>query len=305
MAFARLSHLFTTNTLLAGIVLMLLGDMMFSLNDAMGKIMVISFSVGQVLLIRSVGAFIVLGPMLARQGAIDLFHVEKPWLQVLRVIMATADTGLFYAAVVYLPLADAMSFYMAGPIYVTALSHFFLGEKVGWRRQIAIYIGFIGVIIILKPSTAAFSPASMLALAGSIAFAISTVLNRRLRHTSDTTLVTWQTIGALLVGVALVPFDWKAPSLTETGMMLLLGVVSCVAHLLITRAAKLAPASVLAPLHYSLLLWSVILGLVLFSQFPEPRVLIGSAVVVLAGMFIFHRQKIVDDVPADVPKSIN
>lgn len=305
MAFARLSNLFTTNTLLAGIALMLLGDMMFSLNDAMGKIMVITFSVGQVLLIRSVGAFIILGPMIARQGAAGLFHVEKPWLQVLRVVMATLDTGLFYAAVVYLPLADAMSFYMAGPIYVTALSHFFLGEKVGWRRQAAIYIGFIGVIIILKPSAAAFSPASMLALAGSIAFAISTVLNRRLRNTSDTTLVTWQTIGALLVGAALVPFAWKTPTLPETGMMLLLGVVSCVAHLLITRAAKLAPASVLAPLHYSLLLWAVILGLLLFSQFPEPRVLVGAAVIVLAGLFIFHRQKVVDDGPADVPNSIN
>lgn len=305
MAFTRLSRLFTTNTLLAGIALMLLGDMMFSLNDAMGKIMVVSFSVGQVVLIRSVGAFLVLGPMIARQGAGRLFHVEKPWLQVLRVIMATLDTILFYASVVYLPLADAMSFYMAGPIYVTALSHFFLGEKVGWRRQVAIGIGFIGVIIILKPSAGAFTPASLLALAGSIAFAISTVLNRGLRNTSDTTLVTWQTIGALLVGACLLPLGWETPTFGQLCMMLLLGVVSCVAHLLITRAAKLAPASVLAPLHYSLLLWSVILGLILFSQFPEPRVLVGSAVIVIAGLFIFHRQKVIDEVPADVPKSIN
>ncbi|TIV90844.1 MAG: EamA/RhaT family transporter, partial [Mesorhizobium sp.] len=119
------------NVLLAGILLMLAGDFMFALNDAMGKWLVASFSVGQVVLIRSIGAFIVLGPMIANQGAGKLFQMERPVLQLLRVVATTLDTGLFYAAVVHLPLADVMSFYMAGPIYVTALSHLLLGEKVG------------------------------------------------------------------------------------------------------------------------------------------------------------------------------
>ncbi|TJX59412.1 MAG: DMT family transporter, partial [Mesorhizobium sp.] len=126
------------NVLLAGILLMLAGDFLFALNDAMGKWLVASFSVGQVVLIRSIGAFIVLGPMIANQGAGRLFQMERPGLQILRVVATTLDTALFYAAVVYLPLADVMSFYMAGPIYVAALSHFLLGEKVGWRRWVAI-----------------------------------------------------------------------------------------------------------------------------------------------------------------------
>ncbi|TIP32093.1 MAG: DMT family transporter, partial [Mesorhizobium sp.] len=133
------------NVLLAGILLMLAGDFMFALNDAMGKWLVASFSVGQVVLVRSIGAFLVLGPMIANQGAGKLFQVERPVLQVLRVAATTLDTGLFYAAVVYLPLADVMSFYMAGPIYVAALSHLLLGEKVGWRRWLAILVGFCGV----------------------------------------------------------------------------------------------------------------------------------------------------------------
>ncbi|RWE31285.1 MAG: EamA/RhaT family transporter, partial [Mesorhizobium sp.] len=111
------------NVLLAGILLMLAGDFLFALNDAMGKWLVASFSVGQVVLIRSIGAFIVLGPMIANQGAGRLFQMERPGLQILRVVATTLDTALFYAAVVYLPLADVMSFYMAGPIYVAALSH--------------------------------------------------------------------------------------------------------------------------------------------------------------------------------------
>ncbi|MGX5842415.1 DMT family transporter [Mesorhizobium sp. ArgA1] len=295
------------NVLLAGILLMLAGDFMFALNDAMGKWLVASFSVGQVVFIRSIGAFIVLGPMIANQGAGRLFRMERPVLQSLRVLATTVDTALFYAAVVYLPLADVMSFYMAGPIYVAALSHFLLGEKVGWRRWAAILVGFCGVLIILKPSSAAFSQSSLFALVGSIAFAFAIILSRRLRGTSDTTLVTWQTIGTLLVGAVMTIGAWRNPSTLDFGAMLLLGVVSCSAHLMITRALKLAPASTLAPLHYSLLLWAVIFGLAFFGDVPGPRILIGSAIVVLAGLFIFHRQKVVETVvpPENVPKGVN
>ncbi|MGX5849531.1 DMT family transporter [Mesorhizobium sp. PL10] len=295
------------NVLLAGILLMLAGDFMFALNDAMGKWLVASFSVGQVVFIRSIGAFIVLGPMIANQGAGRLFRMERPVLQSLRVLATTVDTALFYAAVVYLPLADVMSFYMAGPIYVAALSHFLLGEKVGWRRWAAILVGFCGVLIILKPSSAAFSQSSLFALVGSIAFAFAIILSRRLRGTSDTTLVTWQTIGTLLVGGLMTIGAWRTPSALDFGAMLLLGIVSCSAHLMITRALKLAPASTLAPLHYSLLLWAVIFGLAFFGDVPGPRILIGSAIVVLAGLFIFHRQKVVETVvpPENVPKGVN
>lgn len=293
------------NLLLAGILLMLAGDFMFALNDAMGKWLVASLSVGQVVAVRSIGAFLILGPMIARQGAGKLFRVERPLLQVLRVLAATVDTGCFYAAVVYLPLADVMSFYMAGPIYVAALSHLLLGEKVGWRRWLAIVIGFCGVLVILKPSSASLSPASLYALSGSLGFAFVIILSRGLRGTSDTTLVTWQTVAMLVAGIAMAAGDWRPPTLLDWGAMLLLGIVSCVAHLLITRALKLAPASTLAPLHYTLLLWAVAFGFVFFGDVPGPRIMIGAAIIVIAGLFIFHRQKVVDEAPPEVPKIIN
>ncbi len=294
------------NLVLAGVLLMLGGDFMFALNDAMGKWLVASFSVGQVVLIRSIGAFIVLGPMIAGQDAKNLLHVDRPELQLMRVVMATLDTVLFYAAVVYLPLADVMSFYMAGPIYVAALSHLLLGEKVGWRRWIAILLGFCGVLIMLNPSSAAVSLPSLFALIGSIAFGFAIILGRRLRGTSDTTLVTWQTLGSLVVGAAMAIGDWVQPSILDWGAMLLLGVVSCAAHLMITRALKLAPASTLAPLHYSLLLWAVVFGFVFFGDVPSARILIGSCIIVLAGLFIFHRQNVVDTVPPEnVPRGVN
>ena len=147
MAFNKLQAFAGANLVFAGVLLMLGGDFMFALNDAMGKWLVASFSVGQVLLIRSFGAFIVLGPMIARQGRRSVRHRAAMSCSSGAWCSTTADTGLFYAAVVYLPLADVLTFYMAGPIYVAALSHLLLGEKVGWRRWLAILIGFGGVVI--------------------------------------------------------------------------------------------------------------------------------------------------------------
>ncbi len=302
-----LSRLLNRNMLAAGILLMLVGDFMFALNDAMGKWLVASFGVGQVVLIRSIGSFIILGPMIARQGLGPLFHPARPGLQVARALATALDTLLFFASVAYLPLADVMSFYMAGPIYVAALSHFLLDEKVGWRRWAAILLGFCGVLIMLKPSSAAFSLPSLFAVVGSLSFAVAIVLGRSLRGTSDTTLVTWQTIATGIGGAVLTLGNWPAASALDYGAMLLLGVVSGAAHLMITRALKLAPASTLAPLHYTLLLWAVVFGLMFFGDVPGPRILVGAGIVVLAGLFIFHRQKVKDEgmPPETVPKGVN
>lgn len=295
------------NQIALGVLLMLGGDFMFSLNDAMGKWLVVTLSVGQVMFVRSIGAFVVLGPMIARQGTGALFNVDRPWLQVARATLTAVETALFYASVYYLPLADVFSFYMARPIYVAALSHWLLGERVGWRRWAAILVGFAGVLIMLEPS-GDFSLASIFAVAGSILFAVTIILGRMLRGTSDTTLVTWQTVCSLVLGlIMMVVFGgWQAPTSVEWSGMLLLGIVSCIAHLMIVRALKLAPAALLAPLHYTLLLWAVVFGWLFFGDLPGPRILIGSAIIVLAGLFIFHRQKVVAEVPPeDVPKGIN
>lgn len=302
MAARRIATFFGENHLIAGILLVLVGYFTFALNDAMGKWLVASFSVGQVLFVRSIGSFLVLAPLMVKQGAGPLLRPERPGLQLLRASLATLETGLFYAAVMYLPLADVMTFYLAGPIFTAALSYFFLGEKVGWRRSLAIGIGFVGVVIALRPTSASLSLPSLFALTGSLAFSVIIILTRTLRATSDTTLVTWQTAGALVVGGVFSIASWNQPTSMEWGALLLLGIVSCCAHLMITRSLKLAPASVLAPLQYTLLLWAVIFGWAFFGDIPDNQILVGSAIIVLAGLFIFHRQKVVKKAtPADVP----
>lgn len=294
------------NMLLAGVLLMLAGDFVFALLDALAKWLATSFPIGQVVLVRSLASLLFLSPLIARQGVAELFRLDRPVVQLMRVLAIVVDVFFFYGAVVRLPLADVMSFYMAGPIYVAALSHFMLGERVGWRRWLAILLGFAGVLIILRPSSGVLSFGSLYALIGSFGFAFAIVFSRMLRGTSDTVLVTWQTIGAALVAGVLALGNWVPATSFDYGAMVVLGFVSCVAHMLITRALKLAPASTLAPLHYTLLLWAIVFGWAFFGDVPGWRTLAGAAVIVLAGLFIVHRQKLKSDVPPEnVPSSVN
>src|SRR6202165_881508 len=145
---------------LAGIGLMLLSIFMFSFGDALGKFMVATYSVGQLLWLRACAALLVLLPMIWRHRA-TFMQLERPWLQLLRVTLSTLEVAAFFLATVYLPLADVITYYLASPIFVTALSAIVLRERVGWRRWSAILIGFCGGLIALRPSVATTSCAAM------------------------------------------------------------------------------------------------------------------------------------------------
>ena len=286
-----------------GIVLVILGYFLFALNDAVAKMLVASFGVAQVLTIRAVGAFMVLVPLVRQQKETPFRDVDRPFLQMVRALLITVDTSLFYAAVVYLPLADVMTFYMAGPIYMTVASHFLLGERAGWRRWTAVLIGFVGVVIALDPSTSAFSAPAWFALIGGIAYALTLVLNRSLARTGDATLGIYQGLATFVFAGVVSVFDWRPFTLSEGASMLLLGVIGALSHLVVTRSLKLAPVSILAPFQYSLLLWGMVFGFLFFGDVPSTNMLIGSMIIIVAGLFISHRKaRMVVPVPGtDLP----
>ena len=251
-----------------GVLLMLVGMFLFSLNDAMGKWLVASYGVGQVLLIRSLAALIILAPFLWMFGPARLFRLERPKLQAARVVFSTAEVFCFYAAVRELPLADVMTYWLAAPIYVAALSPFLLGERVGALRWAAIGIGFVGVLVALTPSGDVSPFATTVAIIGSMCFALMVLTGRSLRRTPDTALVFWQLVGAGLAGLVLAPFEWVSPSGIDWTLLALLGVVAMGAHLCVNRALKLADAALVAPLQYTLLPWAIILGWLFFAGPP-------------------------------------
>ena len=275
---------------LAGIGLMTAGIFLFAVNDALGKWLVATYSVGQVLLIRSIAALFLLTPFIWRDRA--TFAQAPRWgMQALRAFLATAEVGCFYWAVTYLPLADVMAYYLAGPIFVTAIAGAFLGEQIGWRRWSAVAVGFLGVIVCLRPGSAALSWPALIALAGCLLFSLSMISTRTLRGTSDTVLVTSQTVAALVFGAVLSPVAWVTPPVRDLVLLALLGMVAMVAHVCVNRSLKLAPASTVVPYQYTTIVWAVLFGYAVFGDVPDVFMLTGAAIIIGAGLFIFLRER--------------
>ena len=179
----------TAGGAVAGIGLMLAGIALFSINDALGKWLLATYSVGELLLIRSAAALMLLAPFVWQAGSPPSRRRRGRGCRSLRVVLSTLEVAMFFWAVSYLPLADTVTFYLAGPIYVTALSVLLLGERVGWRRWTAVLVGFAGVLLALRPSAATFTLPALIALTGSIFFAFLMIATRLLRDTPNTVLV--------------------------------------------------------------------------------------------------------------------
>lgn len=276
---------------LLGVFMMLLGMCLFAANDALGKWLVSTYSVGQVLLIRSLGALAILIPILFYTGWRKLFQLDRPGLQFARVCFASAEVFCFYFAVQSLPLADTMTFWLAVPIYVALLSPFLLGERVDPWRWGAILLGFVGVIIALEPIGGGLTLATIVAIIGSLCFALMIITGRSLRGTPDISLVFWQLIGAAIAGLIAAPTGWVMPGRFDWGLLALLGVVAMGAHLCVTRALKLADAGLLAPLQYTLLVWAILFGYIFFDDIPRGQMLVGAGVIILAGLLLIWPRK--------------
>jgi len=272
------------NASLLGIATMLFGILLFSLNDVMGKWLVSTYTPGQLMLLRSAAALLVLSPFILKQGLRRTLRPERPGLQWLRVAIGASESTLFYVCVVYLPLADTMTLWMAAPVWAVLLAALLLGEKVEPAHWAAAGLGFLGVALALAPSGASFSPPALLALAGSLLFAGLLIAGRKLRGTPDVTLVAWQTFGSLLLGLALLPFGWVTPTLRDFGLLALLGIVALLGHLCVTRSLKLAEASMVAPYQYTFIIWALLFGWLFFGDWPTLTMLCGAALIVVAGL---------------------
>src|SRR5437763_11719387 len=288
--FAKISTYDERSARLAGIGLMLLSIFMFSFGDALGKFMVATYSVGQLLLLRACAALMVLLPIVWRHRA-EFYRLERPWLQLLRVGLSTLEVAAFFLATVYLPLADVITYYLACPIFVTALSAIVLRERVGWRRWSAILVGFCGVLIALRPSSQTLSWPAMIALGGSFSFALLMLITRSLRATPDVVLASSQFAGTFALGAVMSPFGWITPDLGSLVLSAAAGCISVSALLCVNRSLKLAPASVVVPYQYSMIVWAVMFGYIVFDDKPTMATIAGAAIIIGAGLDIFLRER--------------
>ncbi|MDE3177700.1 MAG: DMT family transporter [Pseudomonadota bacterium] len=273
-----------------GVVFYLIAIFLFALNDAMGKWLVASYAVGQLLALRVVGAAFLLAPMVWR-WKVDLTDRRHLGLQIIRVLFMAADTYCFFYATRSMPLADVMTFYMAAPIIITALSALTLGEEVEPIRWAAIGLGFIGVLVALRPSADIFATSSPIALAGAIMYGLGQTITRALRGVHWLHLIVWQFGGAGLIGAATLPFAFVTPSPGDLALLFLLGVVAMVCFVFMTKALALTPASVLAPFQYTAILWATILGWLVWRDTPTTPILIGNALIIASGLIVLRAER--------------
>jgi drug/metabolite transporter (DMT)-like permease len=230
---------------------------------------------------------VVLAPRLPR-----LVVAADPGRQVLRGCLLFLVTALFFTALQYLALAEAIALVQVGPLFITALAALLLAEPVGPRRWAAVGVGLLGALMIVRPGLGVFQPAALLALAAAFCFASFQVLTRAMSGASGvwTTMLWTSAVGAGLSTLAL-PWTWVTPPAEALAGMMLVGTAGLIGHAVFVWAMAQATASTLAPFNYLSLVWATLSGLVIFGEVPDPLTLAGAGVIVGAGLYVWHRER--------------
>jgi len=284
---------FKGNAALAGIGLMLFACFCSAGSSAAAKAVMVWLPIALVLFFRTATAWLL---VFSFTRTAEFRGLPHPWLQLLRIVLCAVEIPIYFFSLAKLPIVDTLTYYMATPIYVTAIS-VLLGEQVGWRRWSAILVGFAGVVIALRPSAATLTLPALIALTGSILYAGVLVTTRVLRGTPDRVLLLGQQTGLLIVTGIAASQNWVPLTASDIALTAVLGVLTLVGSFCTNRALKLAPASVVVPYHYTLLPWGALFGFLFFAETPQVTTLIGAALIIAAGLYIFMREQAVGKRP--------
>ena len=272
---------------------LVLGAMfLFTTTDGAAKYLTGALPPEEIIWMRYVVVSMLLGPILLHRRADGLLRTRRPGLHILRGLLLMTSGLLFVAALGHLPLELATAIGFVSPLYVTALSIPMLGEHVGIRRWVAVGVGFLGVLIILRPGGAAFIPSMLLPLASSFCWAIGLIITRRMRgEAHPLTVLTYSSIAGLVASAPLAWLEWRSPTLGQWALLGVIGVLNALAQYLVIRAFMLAPASLLAPFSYSTIVWATLIGAVVFGTYPDSMSLTGTVILVGAGLYVWHRER--------------
>jgi drug/metabolite transporter (DMT)-like permease len=275
-----------------GIFILVATMFVFAFQDGITKQLSQQFAGPQIILARF-AAFVLLGLwLLRRNGLHRAFHCHRPWLQLLRGGVLVVQMLGFVLTVRLLPLADTHVILSSTPLIVTVLAVPLLGERVDLRRWMAVLAGFIGVLIILRPGTGVMQVGSGIALIVALLYALFIILTSKVSRVDapGTTLLWTGTVGLLSMGIA-APFVWMWPDLEGWLMLGALMVLGSTSHLLLIRALECAPASVLQPYSYTVLVWATVVGWVGFGDLPDVTTIIGAVVIVASGIDTYRQAR--------------
>ncbi|HEX3756434.1 MAG TPA: DMT family transporter [Rhizomicrobium sp.] len=276
-----------------GIALILASTVFLGTSDVTSKYLSATLPSIEIAWIRFLVFALVMVPAMVPGSPLFALRTSRPGLQAMRGTALLGSSLLFISGLRFLPIAEASATSFVSPLFVTALSIFFLRESVGLRRWAATAVGLIGVLIILRPGSSAFHPAAVFPLVSAFCWALTLVMTRMLSGRERViTTMTYSAISGFLILSALVPSVWVTPSWHDILFGVLIGVTSTAGQWIVVLAFRYANASVLAPFSYTQLLWVSSLGFIVFGEVPDVWTVTGAAFVVASGLYTAHRERV-------------
>jgi len=275
-----------------GIACMVLALLLLATMDAIAKHLTETLAVPQILAVRFWIFFLFATALVRRSGVRRTFRSGRPWLQIVRALVLVLEMSAFIFAFSRMPLADVHAIAAVSPLIVMALAGTILGERIGPHRWAAVGVGFVGVLIIIRPGGGVFDPMSLVPLIAAAGWAIYQALLRFVARTDspETTTLFTATVGLACFAIV-APFVWRNPDL-ETWLWLgAVGALGSIGHFLLPMAYQFAPAAILQPFGYAMPVWAAVLGWAAFSHIPDRWTLIGGAVVIASGLYAFWREQ--------------
>lgn len=280
---------------LLGIGSMIMATLVFTLLQALVKdLSARGYPTVQLVFFRSLFALIPVLLLMRAQGGWSLIKTTRPRQHFYRCLAGLIAMVCYFKAYSLLGMADAVAIGFSAPLFMTLLSIPLLGEVVGKHRWAALLVGFSGVLIMVRPGSELFQPAALIGLAGALCYALAMIAIRGMsRQEHSLTIVFYYSLfGAVVTGLA-IPFVFVMPLGWLDGLLMVgLGVLGGVGQFFLTQAFRLAPVAAVAPFDFTAMIWAIVLGLILFSEWPSTGVVIGAVVVGASGWYIAHREAI-------------
>jgi drug/metabolite transporter (DMT)-like permease len=276
-----------------GIALILASTVFLGASDVTAKYLSATLPSIEIAWIRFLVFALIMSPAMLPGSPLYALRTGQPGLQLMRGVALLSSSLFFISGLRFLPIAEASATGFVSPLFVTALSIVFLGEKVGVRRWVATALGLIGVLIVLRPGTSAFHPAAFFPIVSALAWAGTLVMTRLMSGKEHAiTTMTYSSITGVCILSALVPMVWVAPSWHDILFGIFIGIASTAGQWIVVLAFRYADASVLAPFSYTQLLWVSISGFLIFGELPDVWTVTGAVFIVASGLYTAHRERI-------------
>jgi drug/metabolite transporter (DMT)-like permease len=282
-----------TDPLRRALPLFLLAGLCLSSLDATAKYLVRDHALFLVVWARYAGQMLVVTPFAWQRTGPGFWRTHRLALQLLRSAFLLAATLCFFGALRYLPLAEASAITFLAPVFVIVLSGPLLGERPTRARWVASVAGFLGVLVLVRPGSAIFHPATLLLVVAALSNALYLLMTRTLADESAYTTLFYSALAGT-VGLSLAlpwQFDGGAPALGQAALFLLLGLFAGLGHWFVISAYLLAPASLLTPLTYLQMIWATLYGYVIFGQLPDRWSALGMVIIVASGLWLALQER--------------